>query len=159
MTIVEKKIGSVSAITSSNNPPITYSWNTGSTDSTISNLPSGTYMITINDASGCANADTVFLDNLQMDCDFFVYTPNVFTPNGDGNNDIFFVRGKGIETLSVKIYNRWGNKVFEINDIAQGWDGTYKGAEQNTAIFVFVLEATFLNGKTVSESGDVSLIR
>ncbi len=154
-----EQIGSVAAIATSNNPPITYSWNTGSADSVISNLPAGTYSVIVNDGSGCTKADTVDLAELQLDCDFFVYTPNAFTPNGDGNNDVFFVRGKGIATLSVKIYNRWGNKVFEINDVTQGWDGTYKGAEQNTAVFVYVLEATFLNGKTVTESGDVSLIR
>ena len=154
-----ENIGSVSAITSSNNPPITYSWNTGSTDSTISNLPSGTYMITINDASGCANADTVFLDNLQMDCDFFVYTPNVFTPNGDGNNDIFFVRGKGIATMNIKIYNRWGNKVFESSDINQGWDGTFKGKEAPPAVYAYQLKAVCYNGTTYFTKGDVTLIR
>jgi len=154
-----EEIGSVSAITSSNNPPITYNWNTGSNDSTINNLPAGTYNIIINDASGCSNAGTITVLETQIECDFFVYVPNVFTPNGDGNNDIFFVNGKGIIGLSVKIYNRWGNKVFEINNLNESWDGTYKGSEQNTAVFVYVLEATFINGKTVTESGDVSLIR
>jgi len=88
-----------------------------------------------------------------------VYVPNVFTPNGDGSNDVFFVNGKGITGLSVKIYNRWGNKVFEINNLNESWDGTYKGSDQNTAVFVYVLEANFENGKTVTESGNVSLVR
>ncbi|PKP39540.1 MAG: hypothetical protein CVT98_01405 [Bacteroidetes bacterium HGW-Bacteroidetes-15] len=154
-----ENIGSVTANVVSANPPVTYSWNTGSTDSIISNLPAGTYTVTVNDGSGCARADTINVLELQLDCDFFVYTPNAFTPNGDGNNDVFFVRGKGIATLSVQLYNRWGNKVFEINDVSQGWDGKYKGADQNTGVFVFVLEATFLNGKKVTQSGDVSLIR
>ncbi|MDT8411741.1 MAG: gliding motility-associated C-terminal domain-containing protein, partial [Vicingaceae bacterium] len=154
-----ENIGSVAAIVTSNNPPITYSWNTGSADSVISNLPAGTYSIIVNDGSGCSKADTVDLAELQIDCDFFVYTPNAFTPNGDGNNDVFFVRGKGIATLSVKIYNRWGNKVFETSDINQGWDGKHNGSDQNTAVFVYVIEGTFLNNKTFKESGDVSLIR
>ncbi|MBI2282036.1 MAG: gliding motility-associated C-terminal domain-containing protein [Bacteroidetes bacterium] len=155
----EESIGSIVANVVSSNPPVTYIWNTGSTNSTISNLPVGVYSVIVNDGSGCAKADTINIDDLKIDCDYFVYLPNAFTPNGDGNNDIFFVRGKGIEALSVKIYNRWGNKVFEINDVTQGWDGTYKGSEQNTAVFVYVLEVTFQNGKIITESGDVELIR
>ena len=104
-------------------------------------------------------ADTISIVDLEIDCDFFVYLPNAFTPNGDGNNDVFLVRGKGIETLSVSIYNRWGNKVFETEDEIRGWDGTYKGSEQNSGVFVFIVQGTFVNGKAFKESGDVELIR
>lgn len=113
----------------------------------------------ISDASGCSDTAQTFVDETAIDCDFFVYLPNAFTPNNDGNNDVFFVRGRGIATMSLKIYNRWGNKVFESDDITQGWDGKYKGKEQNTGVFVFVVQGTFLNGKSFDESGDVSLIR
>jgi gliding motility-associated-like protein len=151
--------GSITAIVVSSNPPVSYNWNTGSTDSIISNLQAGTYSVTINDGSGCINTSSINIDDLEINCEFFVYVPNMFSPNGDGQNDVFFVYGKGIETLSVKIYNRWGNEVFEIDDINQGWDGKYKGADQNTGVFVFMLEATFLNGKIISKSGDVNLVR
>ena len=154
-----EEIGSVTAIATSNNPPITYNWNTGSADSIISNLPIGTYSISITDSTGCISVDTAEVLDLQIDCDFFVYLPNAFTPNGDGNNDVLYVRGKGIEAMTFSIYNRWGNKVFETTDMAQGWDGTYKGKEQNTGVFVYVIEGTFLNNKTFKESGDVGLIR
>ena len=154
-----ESIGSVAANVISANPPISYIWNTGSTDSIISNLPAGTYSIVITDSTGCSNLNSVEVLDLEIDCDFFVYVPNAFTPNGDGNNDVFFVNAKGVGSLSVKIYNRWGNKVFEINEVNDVWDGTYKGKKQNTAVFVYVLEATFLNGKTVTESGNVNLIR
>lgn len=59
----------------------------------------------------------------------------------------------------MKIYNRWGNKVFEITDVNQGWNGKYKGQEQNTAVFVYVLDVTFINGKSVSQSGNISLVK
>lgn len=154
-----ESIGSVAANVISANPPISYIWNIGSNDSIINNLPSGTYHLIITDANGCSDTAQTFVDETAIDCDFFVYVPNAFTPNGDGNNDVFFVNAKGVESLSVKIYNRWGNKVFEINDVNDVWDGTYKGKKQNTAVFVYVLEATFLNGKTVTESGNVNLIR
>ncbi len=154
-----ESIGSVAANVISANPPISYIWNIGSNDSIINNLPSGTYHLIITDANGCSDTAQTFVDETAIDCDFFVYVPNAFTPNGDGNNDVFFVNAKGVESLSVKIYNRWGNKVFEINDVNDIWDGTYKGKKQNTAVFVYVLEASFLNGKTVTESGNVNLIR
>ncbi|MBW6481692.1 MAG: gliding motility-associated C-terminal domain-containing protein [Vicingaceae bacterium] len=151
--------GSIEAEVTTLNTPIVYNWSNGSSDSIINNLAAGTYTLIVQDNAGCTTTGEAIINETNIACDFFVYTPNMFSPNGDGENDVFFVRGKGIATLSVKIYNRWGNKVFEINDVNQGWDGTYKGANQNTAVFVYVLEATFLNGKTVTESGDVSLIR
>lgn len=154
-----ENIGSVEAEVTTPNMPIVYNWSNGSSDSIINNLAAGTYTLIVQDNTGCTTTGQAIINETNIACDFFVYTPNMFSPNGDGENDVFFVRGKGIATLSVKIYNRWGNKVFEINDVNQGWDGTYKGSDQGTAVFVYVLEATFLNGKTVTESGDVSLIR
>jgi gliding motility-associated-like protein len=154
-----EEIGSIAVNITIANPPITYNWSNGGVGSEINNLPIGIYTITITDNNGCSRADTISIQDLEIDCEFFVYLPNVFTPNGDGNNDILFAYGKGIVSLSFKIYNRWGNKVFETNEINQGWDGTHNGTEQNTAVFVYVVEATFLNGKTVTQSGDVSLVK
>ncbi|CAA9479125.1 MAG: CBM44, partial [uncultured Segetibacter sp.] len=65
--------------------------------------------------------------------------PNAFTPNGDGINDKVFVRGFGIIKSSWRIYNRWGNLVFETNDRTQGWDGTYKGSTQPKEVYHYVL--------------------
>lgn len=151
--------GSVSAIANSVNPPLTYSWNTGSTDSTINNLPSGIYTVTVNDGSGCSAIDSIDVQNFIVDCDYFVYLPNAFTPNGDNNNDILFVRGEGITSFTLSIYNRWGNRIFESDTLSKGWDGTYKGEPQNTAVFVYTIEGVFENGETFEESGDISLLR
>ncbi len=151
--------GSIIADVISNNTPITFIWSTGSVDSIINNLSAGMYSATVTDSNGCFNSDSITLNNIDNDCDYFVYLPNVFSPNGDGKNDVFYVRGKGIETISLKIYNRFGNKVFESNNLSEGWDGTYKGTIQNTSVFVFMLEVTFFNGKTLTKSGDISIIR
>ena len=56
-----------------------------------------------------------------------LYVPNGFSPNGDGQNDVLYVRGGGVTEMSWVIYDRWGEKVFETTDPKQGWDGTYKG--------------------------------
>jgi len=151
--------GSVIADVISGNTPITYIWNTGSRDSFINNLSAGMYSVTVTDINGCYDSDSVFLNDLEEDCDYFVYLPNVFSPNGDGNNDVFYVRGTGIETITLRIFNRWGNQVFESNNLNEGWDGTYKGTIQNTSVFVYMLEVTFINGKTITKAGDISIIR
>jgi len=83
----------------------------------------------------------------------------VFTPNGDGENDVLYVQGKGIESFELIIYNRWGNKVFETTDIAQGWDGSYNGKEQDNAVFVYYITATFTNTETVGEQGNISIVK
>jgi len=152
-------IGSISANLVAGANPVNYNWSNGSNDSTLTNLPAGVYSVTVTDANGCSSNNNVIINDLEIDCEYFVYVPNVFSPNNDGNNDVLFVYGDGILSLSMKIYNRWGNKVFEITDVNQGWDGKYKGKDQNTAVFVYVLDVTFINGKYSSLSGNVSLIK
>jgi gliding motility-associated-like protein len=90
---------------------------------------------------------------------FAADVPTAFSPNGDHNNDILYVKGAGIRGLSFSIYNRWGNKVFETNDISKGWDGTYKGKPQEIETYAWVLNVTFQNGTTYHKTGNLSLIR
>ena len=82
-----------------------------------------------------------------------------FSPNGDGSNDVLYVRGAAIETLSFKVYNRWGEKVFETNDITQGWDGNFKGKPQEIKAYAWTLDATFVDGTSVHRTGNVTLLR
>ncbi len=58
-----------------------------------------------------------------------VVIPNVFTPNKDGSNDEFLVKGQGIEHLNLKVYNRWGGLVYQSDDLKQGWDGKVKNKD------------------------------
>ncbi len=89
----------------------------------------------------------------------YLYVPNAFSPNGDGNNDFLFVRGKNIQELTFKVYDRWGQRVFETNNINEGWDGKYNGQEMENAVFVYYLTLTYADGKTEVKKGNVSLIR
>ncbi len=155
----EQSSGAISLSTTSGTPPFTFIWNTGDTDSSIANLGVGTYNVIISDSSGCTNNYSINVEDYQVDCEYHVYLPNVFSPNGDNENDVLYVRGKGIETVKLVIYNRWGNKVFETTDINQGWDGTYRGQEQGSAVFVYYLEATFVNGATAKDKGNVSIVK
>ena len=88
---------------------------------------------------------------------FFI--PNAFSPNGDGNNDILFVRGKNIQEINLAIYDRWGQRVFQTNNINEGWDGMYNGEKLENAVFVYYLTVTYADRKTEVKKGNVSLIR
>lgn len=85
--------------------------------------------------------------------------PTGFSPNGDGANDILYVRGYSIATMDFKIFNRWGEMVFQSQNQAQGWDGTYKGKAQEMDAFAFTLQVTFEDGTTLNKRGNVTLLR
>jgi gliding motility-associated-like protein len=85
---------------------------------------------------------------------------NAFSPNGDGQNDIIYVKGYGITELEFRIYNRWGELVFESDDINFGWDGTYKGTNQEMEVYVYTLKAKFKNGtESGLRKGNITLLR
>jgi gliding motility-associated-like protein len=115
-----------------------------------------TYTVIVVDSNGCTASDDV---TIIVDFDYVIWVPNIFSPNGDGNNDIAFVRGVGVEYLNFVIFDRWGEKVFETNDINNGWDGTFRGQKMNNGVFVYYLQATFKNGEEVTKKGDITLIR
>jgi len=85
--------------------------------------------------------------------------PNAFTPNGDGINDKVSVRGYGIAKMTWKIYNRWGEKVFETNDRTQGWDGTYKGSLQPKEVYHYVLSVQYIDNTKYEKKGDITLLK
>ncbi|HLU85880.1 MAG TPA: PKD domain-containing protein, partial [Vicingaceae bacterium] len=115
-----------------------------------------TYTVTVVDSNGCIASDQV---TVIVDYEFVIWVPNIFSPNGDGNNDVLYVRGKGVQDVLFKVYNRWGEKVFESTSLDDGWDGTFRGKDVNNAVFVYYLEATFIDGSEVTKKGDVTLIR
>jgi gliding motility-associated-like protein len=88
-----------------------------------------------------------------------IFIPNIFSPNGDGINDVLYVRGHNIEQLYFVVYSRWGEKLFETSDLNCGWDGTFKGKHTETGVYVYFLNATLQSGRVISKSGDVTLIR
>ena len=88
-----------------------------------------------------------------------VYIPNSFTPNGDGNNDLFLIYGEGIKTVNLKIFNRWGEMVFNSENQFLGWDGNYKGANQPVGVYVYEAQITFLDNRQTLRTGSITLIR
>lgn len=115
-----------------------------------------TYFVTTQALSECTGIDSVTVYVINC-ADIFV--PTAFSPNDDGVNDVLFLKNDCIRELDFKIYDRWGNKVFETDKVNEGWDGMYKGKEMNSGMFVYYFNATLFSGDPVSRKGNISLIR
>lgn len=85
--------------------------------------------------------------------------PSAFSPNNDGNNDFLKIFGGPYKTLDFKVFNNWGEVIFQTDDSLEGWDGTYNGKLQPVGIYIWTLKATTNSGVEYEMSGDVSLIR
>lgn len=87
-----------------------------------------------------------------------LFVPNAFTPNGDGLNDAFGAKGNGIIEYNIQIFNRWGELVFESNDINGQWDGTYKGEKAEMGAYAYNITAYGAKTNRISKSGSVTLL-
>jgi gliding motility-associated-like protein len=89
-----------------------------------------------------------------------IYVPRVFTPNGDGTNDLLKPILVGIATFHYfTVYNRWGNIIFTTTDPNKGWDGTFKGVPQPVETYLWIAEGIDINGKKIVAKGMTSLVR
>jgi gliding motility-associated-like protein len=121
------------------------------------------YTVAFVDNNGCRNVGQVQVIVLCKNENVFI--PNTFSPNGDGSNDIFYVRGRGLSRVkTMRIFNRWGQVVFErlnfnVNDASVGWDGTFKGAKAIPDVYVYQVEIFCDNNQVVKYDGNVALIQ
>lgn len=119
-----------------------------------------TFTITVTDTFGCALTDTVTVKVDPVTCDMpFVFIPNSFTPNGDGVNDILFVRSDILDECYFVIYNRLGEKIFETHDKTVGWDGTFKKKECQRGVYDYYFKGKCMDGDELELKGNVTLIR
>lgn len=89
-----------------------------------------------------------------------LYIPNAFTPDGDGINDLFFAKGINISEFNIQIYNRWGEKIFESDDMTEVWDGTYNNLPVPQGSYVYSVFAHDNNSNEyITKKGNVTLIR
>jgi len=105
---------------------------------------------------GCSASDSVLVTVLFED---LIDVPNGFSPNGDNNNEILFVKGDGIIDLQFTIYNRYGQKVFESFDQSIGWDGYLNGSPENPGVFVWYIDYKLVDGSSNTKKGNVTLIK
>lgn len=114
------------------------------------------YTLVISYNGVCSISDTVSVKVYSL---HEIYVPNAFTPNGDGVNDVYMVYPVGAKYVDLKIFNRWGEKLFESLDPERGWDGKYKGRLQEPGVYVYTVDVTFNDGYTAHDKGSVTLIR
>lgn len=129
----------------------------------ISPIRTTTYTVMVQDTAGCTATDAILV---TLDKNRNVFIPNVFTPNGDGRNDEFYVfAGTGVVDIKTfVIYDRWGAKLYEAtniqpNDPSMGWNGTFRGKDMMPGVYVFFIEIEFADGLTFPYKGDLTLIK
>ncbi|RYE21973.1 MAG: gliding motility-associated C-terminal domain-containing protein [Sphingobacteriales bacterium] len=88
-----------------------------------------------------------------------LYIPNTFTPNGDGKNDIFLAYGNAVSKFKMRVYNQWGEYLFESNSLDAGWDGRYRGNLQPNGVYVYYVDVTFNSGAVKQFKGTITLLR
>jgi gliding motility-associated-like protein len=116
-----------------------------------------TYTVTATTTNGCKAIDDI---NIKVFTKADIYVPNAFTPNGDGNNDLFRPILIGVRELKYfSIYNRYGELVYKTAVPKAGWDGMHKGKMQNTGTFVWIAEAVDYKGNLLQRKGTVILIK
>lgn len=114
------------------------------------------YYVTHTNKNGCSGTDSV---RVLVRKEYYAGVPEAFSPNGDGVNDVLFVRGNGITDLQFFVYNRHGQKIFESFSQDNGWDGTFKGRRLDPGLFVYFARITYLSGYQEVIKGEVNLIR
>ena len=143
---------------------ISYSWDFGNGLTSLDTITNsiydeiGIYTITLIVNNGtCSDTATVEFDAFGISA---VLIPNVFTPNGDGENDIFTVEGTNLESIEGEIFNRWGQKIFSWDNLKGYWDGrTLAGTVAPDGTYFFVIKAVGVDGQEYFKKGAVSLIQ
>ncbi len=141
-----------------------YSWNFGDGNVSASQNPvntfttSGTYTVILTASSGpCTSTASIIIvveDGLTL------VIPNVFTPNNDGSNDFFTIKSTGVKEISLQIFNRWGQKLYEFTGPKASWDGlTNQGSEVHEGTYFYFVKATGNDGKEIKKNGTLNLFR
>jgi gliding motility-associated-like protein len=115
------------------------------------------FSVLVTDSLGCRETDNVFVKVYEGP---MYYLPNAFTPNGDGLNDIFRPTPVGIRSTDYfRVFNRFGQLMFETRQWMQGWDGTFNGKPATSGTYVWMIKGIDKNGAVVEMKGTVILLR
>jgi len=153
-------------INNSSSDAVTYLWNLGDgttstdVDPSVTYTVEGTYSICLiaYTATSCTDTTCQTAEVIE-EVESVIGIPTAFSPNNDTHNDVLFVRGSGITSFTLMIYNRYGEKVFESNDLSIGWDGNHKGQPENTGVFAYYLEYEYISGEKGSLKGNITLVK
>ncbi|MCA0430400.1 MAG: PKD domain-containing protein [Bacteroidetes bacterium] len=140
-----------------------WSWNFGDeSGSSLNQNPTHSYQepgsfvitLTVYDQNGCSDTTSK-----RIEVNLLPQVPTAFSPNNDNNNDLLFVKGGPFEKMTFKVYNNWGELLFETTDQKKGWDGTKNGEPQPVGVYVWTLETSMYNNRVIKKHGDITIIR
>jgi gliding motility-associated-like protein len=136
---------------------INYQWENGSTNPTRLVENEGIYWVEA--SNPCVSvSDTIFIK--VNDCDPMITLPNAFSPNNDGTNDVFKAGAiRNITSLNVLIFNRWGENIFQSNNLNFAWDGQLKNQKCPEGVYFWVIQYVDINGNPHDLNGTVTLFR
>jgi gliding motility-associated-like protein len=128
---------------------------------TITPTKTGEYTIYFTDQNGCRHTlKTIYVVIITNECnEGVVYLPTGFTPNNDGINDILYIRSNFITEVYLTIYDRWGEKLFETDDIKKGWNGIFKGKLLDQGVYGYYMTFKCNNGEESFKKGNITLTR
>lgn len=141
-----------------NDDHLKYLWQDGSMTSSISIGSDKEVVLKITTENNCSYSDSLPIK--FIDCSNYINIPNTFSPNGDGQNDIFNIifMGLGYQNYTLNIYDKWGNKIFETNDINKGWDGKYNNINQENGTYIYQANI-IIDNTTRTRQGKIILLR
>jgi gliding motility-associated-like protein len=157
-------------------PEFTYAWYFGDGDSSNSRTPQHKYQtpgvydvaLKVVGPNGCSSMDTVKGAVIARGEQVLV-APSAFTPNplgsnggmigGDGENDVFYPFVQGLTSIRMTIFNRWGQVLYNSDELNRGWDGYYRGKLMPSDTYIYRIQASFTNGESQTFLGDVTLLR
>lgn len=134
-----------------------YLWSTGEKTKTINIFNAGIYTVTVTKGN-CINSNTITVEGSFEN--FSLFIPNSFTPNGDNLNDTFLAQGYDIENFNMKIFNRWGELIFESDKIENGWDGNYNNNPVQNDLYVCIIKyKTSCNDSSITKKSFVVVLK
>lgn len=135
----------------------TYMWQDGTIDTSYRITIYGLYTFSVTDTNNCANAATL---DVRNNCPADIYVPNAFTPlDNDGLNDLFYPVTRNVRNIEFKIYNRWGELLYETSDVNGGWDGSFLNKPVCSDVYVYTIKYEAMNGDQGARNGNVTLLR
>jgi gliding motility-associated-like protein len=125
----------------------------------VSPTKSTTYCVEVTGANSCSNSKCVNV-TVDINCGE-LFVPNAFSPNEDGINDVLHVKinPKCVSGFTILIFDRWGEKIFESDDLNFSWDGTFRGKALNTSVFVYHIKLKLHNKELLTKKGNITLIK
>jgi large repetitive protein len=161
-TVIEKG-EQTELVAKPNQGSYSYVWNPGNSSTsqlTVKPDSTTTYNVIVVDSNGCRAMAKVKVKVISPECkDPYIFIPNAFSPNGDGHNEMLYVRGDYLVQCYFAVYNRWGEIVFDTNDKANGWNGVHKGTPVCPDVYGYYLSGKCKNGEPIFMKGNITVLK